>query len=446
MFGITKWGFNGTVKTFHSENAVKLELKNSEQISLDQLVETRVPSFGNNSRFRLKPYLFNGALQAMYLANIDQQKAYKVFYGRELLQYENSAEYPHLEPGECALDYLVKLDTSDEEFKANYEETLPEGYPKLHPRTRYMSEQETATLKESWKLNKRPIIVILHGLLGGSNEYHIRASVEALTKANFNVVVLNNRGCCRSKITTPHIFTALSTDDVRFFIDKLLKEYPDQQLHLLGFSYGSALLANYVGEEKENSKLTSAIALGCPWDLFESGYHIHESVLGSKIFAPQLTKYLLNFVKIHSKMLAEDPSLEIEARIEKAKAGKFDKIWQFDSMFTAPLHGFETLSDYYRNLSPVNLILDVATPMLIINSLDDPLVSNKLPYLEVRLNPYLFLAQTDIGGHFNYVQTDGSLWFLDGMVNWYKLFEDVVGTETSHKRPTNIYSYKLRPH
>lgn len=443
MSNFLKWGFNGSVTPFHSEKTVELQRSKDEPIQFAELVETKVPTFNSKSRFRLKPFLFSGSLQALYSSSIDQQLMYKVWYGREILTYKQSEKYPHLDDGDATLDYVVKLDTDEEEFKLKYEETLPTGYPKLHPRTRFMSQDETGELHHDWATNGKPIVVIIHGLLGGSHEYHIRGTAELLSQNGFNVVVLNSRGCCRSKVTTPHIFTALATDDVRFYIDKLSAEYPNTKLHCIAFSYGSSLLANYLGEEGANCKLTSALVLGCPWDLIESGFAIHESYLGAKIFAPMLTKYLVNFIKIHKDILSTNKELDIEGRLSKLRAEKFDKIWQFDNLFTAPLHGFQTLSEYYRRASPVNRILDIGTPTLILNSTDDPVISGRLPILDIQLNPYLYLAQTDIGGHFNYIKWDNSLWFIDGVVEYFKAFGDVEERQTDYEHSTNVYNHKI---
>jgi uncharacterized protein len=47
---------------------------------------------------------------------------------------------------------------------------------------------------------------------------------------------------------------------------------------------------------------------------------------------------------------------------------------EFDSAVTAPVFGYQDVWDYYNRASSTNKLPDIKTPLLIIQSLDDPIV------------------------------------------------------------------------
>jgi uncharacterized protein len=51
-----------------------------------------------------------------------------------------------------------------------------------------------------WNSSNRPecktLVVILHGLTGGSHEDYVQDLIVELTKSGYNSVVTNFRGCC----------------------------------------------------------------------------------------------------------------------------------------------------------------------------------------------------------------------------------------------------------
>ena len=149
------------------------------------------------------------------------------------------------------------------------------GEGKLYPRTTYFTEDE-------WKqegagagsLDRKPMLVVLHGLSGGSHEVYLRHVIAPLvphgTKdassspvigeaeggsgtrteettdqgLGWEVIVLNARGCARSKITSNILFNARATWDVRQMVSWLREKFPNRPLFGIGFSLGANILTN----------------------------------------------------------------------------------------------------------------------------------------------------------------------------------------------------------
>lgn len=60
-----------------------------------------------------------------------------------------------------------------------------------------------------------PIVLILHGLTGGSQEGYIKWMARAVAASGWRAVVMNYRGCAGLPLTSPKCYDAVSTGDIR---------------------------------------------------------------------------------------------------------------------------------------------------------------------------------------------------------------------------------------
>ncbi|QPG76448.1 hypothetical protein FOA43_003837 [Brettanomyces nanus] len=424
---LPNWGFRNLVHATYSKRTVDLPLNDSDDaatIPLKELVRQYVPQAADSYRYWLKPYLFNGALQSMYVTLADFSKAYPVYYARDIVDVteEEAKKYKNLPSGQFTVDYVVEpKEKTSEEFKRRYQETLPEGYPRLHPRCRYYTEDEMLQVRKLWDADDKPIIIISPGLAGGINEPQIRAISEKLFRSGFHVLVLNSRGCCRSKITTPHLFSGLHTDDMRMTINNLHKRFPGKQIHLAGFSFGGVIISNYLAQEGSDSIISSAVTVSSPWNLLNSCFAINKSFFGRKFFQPAIVYYLNKLAENNRETLKQVPELFDEDEFNRIKK-TFKTTEDFDDKYTGRLAGFPSATCYYLASSPIARIFKIKTPMLIINSEDDPMISTDYPYHDIKKNPYLYMATCDLGGHYSFVDINGKFWYVDVVNDFISAF------------------------
>lgn len=74
-------------------------------------------------------------------------------------------------------------------------------------------------------------------------------------------------------LTSPQLYSALYTDDIRVAVMYIHKQYPRAPLIGIGFSLGANVLTRYLAEEGEKSRLIAGCALACvgpPFSLFRS--------------------------------------------------------------------------------------------------------------------------------------------------------------------------------
>lgn len=420
------FGLRSFVKTYASSSSVALPLKGDaegESKSLVQLTND-VPELRNGTYSMMSPALFNGDLQTMY-ANTPREHIWKVHYGRRCIYWDDGSL--------VTADYRIETPTDKAKWAEQVKYTpLGDKTPPLPTRLRYLNDEEVEELRNLSKedAEQKPLLVLLHGLSGGSHEAYVRAVVDEITKPEFgfDCVVLNSRGCARTPISTPQLFCGVWTEDIRRFVRLLRKEQPEnRRIYLIGFSLGASILANYLGQEGEllntpESRVDAAMVVANPWDLNISSQVLSTSVLGRYLYSPSMAKNLLRLIKNHQHALASHPEFDYEAR-KHVKSME-----DFDNVYTGPLFGFDSAKDYYRSGSSVQRVLGIRIPTLLVNAIDDPIVTKDcIPYVEACKNPYLVLATTSLGGHLGWTQPGpDNNWLAKVSAKFFKTFDTQV--------------------
>lgn len=430
-------GVRSFVHTQIANDSIKLPLVNGTLESLGSLVKENVPELKDGTYDYLSPGLFNGNMQTMYAGAGKFEDVNKVYYGRRIITF------PDENNSIVSADYLIPPPSSKEEWTKDLEYSPLTNPPKPLARTRYLKPEEIKKFERKYTQDDKPLLVVLHGLSGGSHESYVRAVVDDISQGSFSssssssstsskkedqhpfdCVVLNSRGCARTPITTPQLFCAIWTDDIRRFVQILHKEQPGRRLYLVGFSLGASILANYLGQQGSLAtndalnRVEGAIIVANPWDLNHSNQYLNTSFMGQKVYSPVMAKNLINLVKHHKDVLAQSPVFDYENR------KKVHTIAEFDDYFTAPLFGFDSSKDYYRSASSVHRIMNIKVPTLILNALDDPIVHHDcIPYKEAAKNPYLVLSTTSLGGHIGWFQPGNKLWYPPVISKFFKTLD-----------------------
>ena len=88
------------------------------------------------------------------------------------------------------------------------------------------------------------MLVVLHGLSGGSHEIYLRHIIAPLGAKGWEACVVNFRGCAKSKVTSSILYNARATWDFRQTVQWLQKTFPQRPLFGIGFSLGANVLTN----------------------------------------------------------------------------------------------------------------------------------------------------------------------------------------------------------
>jgi predicted alpha/beta-fold hydrolase len=334
----------GHGKTFytHHPSPVPLTTKSGSKTTLAQIAQDSIPPC------RLNPFLFNGHLQTMYTARPDPGPP--IFYKRKLFDSNHSVY-----PGTYAVDFVVTKEEGEAATKTK-DASLPE-------RTANFTSAEWDDMNSK---DTTPMIIALHGLSGGSHEVYLRETLAPLTASGWAACVVNGRGCALSKVTTPQLFNARATWDVRQTIAHLRELYPNRPLYAVGFSLGANILTNYVGEEGDKCVLRAAVACSNPWNLDVCNIELQRTWVGLEIYARTMGANLKKLFVLHREQILKNEGVDED----KVMGSRY--LFEFDRHVQCPTWGYPTEGAYYRDSESVDALLAVRVPFLGINAEDDP--------------------------------------------------------------------------
>ncbi|KAK7935750.1 alpha/beta fold family protein [Apiospora marii] len=405
-----EWFGRANVDFHASKTPIKISEKDGSPRTLLDICQETVPPC------QLNPLLFNGHLQTCWTAA--NKAAPPVHYKRQIFEAEHSGY-----SGSFTADFFTP------EAAAEADETLPE-------RTTYFSDEELAAGIGSD--DARPMLVVLHGLSGGSHEVYLRHGISPLLESGaWEACVVNSRGCAMSKITTGILYNARATWDTRQLVRYLRKTFPNRPLFGLGFSLGACILTNYLGEEGANCQLKAAIACANPWNLELSSKALKRTFLGHNLYSRVLGTAM--------KKLAETHRTEIEkfTDLSMDELTKLTYLYEFDRVVQCAAWGYPTEDAYYRDASSVDSVLAIRIPYLAINCTDDPIsAAESWPVGEIKQNPYAVLCGTSLGGHLGWFEIGGGRWHSKPITNFfnYMAFKaDLTKIETEKKDSGKTY-------
>jgi predicted alpha/beta-fold hydrolase len=210
------WFGRAKIAFTHSPSPLALQRKDGTATDLLKVCEATTPPC------QLNPLLFNGDLQTMWTAV--KEHGPPIYYRRRIFDADHKTYM-----GTFTVDFAV-------DPHQDVEESLP-------PRTAFFSEDDFAKIGSD---DSRPMLFVLHGLSGGSHEIYLRHAIAPLVMdgGNWDVCVVNARGCANSKVTSGVLFNARATWDLRQVVNWARHTFPNRPLFGLGFSLGACILTN----------------------------------------------------------------------------------------------------------------------------------------------------------------------------------------------------------
>jgi len=234
--------------------------------------------------------------------------------------------------------------------------------------------------------SKNPVAVLFHGLEGNSKRYYITRLAKKLLDRNFNVVMVNFRGCGDKINRKRRFYHSGEIDDIDTVLKWVQSQYPKSPIYTVGFSLGGSALLNYLKEHGTHHPILANVAISTPFELKKGCENLDSGI--NRMYAKRFLKTLAE--KLEQKR-AYYPDLPIYS-------GK--TLYDFDNQVTAPLHGFDDADDYYQKCSSYYFMDQIKTASLIIHSKADPLTPFKwTPISDIKRNAKLFTCFPDEGGH-----------------------------------------------
>ncbi|XP_060844311.1 abhydrolase domain-containing protein 2 [Rhopalosiphum padi] len=223
-------------------------------------------------------------------------------------------------------------------------------------------------------------VVIVPGICNSSESDYIRTFVNYTQNQGYRCAVLNHVGALHNvPVTASRIFTYGHTDDLHVMLCNLSEHYPNTKIIVIGYSMGGNLVTKYLGESRHNrpSSVIAGVSICQPYDALKAtGVLLHWQNF-RRLYLYALTEAIKALILKHrSKLLADDVK-EQYSLIEKDIISAAT-LPELDDAYTRKVNNFKNLHEFYRWSSCLHYINNLKTPMIFINSRDDPLVPEDL--------------------------------------------------------------------
>ncbi|KAL6764005.1 Alpha/Beta hydrolase protein [Haematococcus lacustris] len=264
-----------------------------------------------------------------------------------------------------------------------------------------------------------PVLLVLHGINGGSQEGYCKWMCEAARSRGWRAVVLNYRGCSGLPLTSPRGYAATLTHDVHYAITSIKARFPAAPLFAVGYSLGGVFLTKYLSEADrglhaslaaassafkpfEGSGLVATAVVSTPVCLFNSSQNLSKPWTAGYLYNMALAYKLREFMVEHRAAITAHTSLNVDKAMQHWEMGAIE------DEGIPHTFGFSNRQEYYEASNSLQYIPFIRTPTLFLVSKDDPFLG-VLPDEECSANPHTLLAATARGGHVAFLE---GLWPL----------------------------------
>ena len=282
-------------------------------------------------------------------------------------------------------------------LKNRHLQTLYPTLMKKNPSLKYSIEEFTLSdgdfLELFWykkNLNKK-IVILLHGLGGSYRSPYIPSLMQSLYYAGFSPVLVHFRGCGTKPNNLPRSYHSGDTGDISEVIDRLAVQ--NDNIFLIGFSLGANVALKYLAEKKDTTPVKKAIAVSTPFKLDICSTQIDKGF--AKIYQYRLLQQL--------KSMLLEKKRRFELPFSKKQIQSIQNFWEFDALYTAPIHGFKNAKHYYDTSSSYYILKKITTPTLLIHAEDDPFMTPEVLPKKDSLPAKVTLQLLKHGGHVGFV-------------------------------------------
>jgi len=209
-------------------------------------------------------------------------------------------------------------------------------------------------------------LVLFHGLEGSSQSQYAQAFASIARERGWAFSVPHFRGCSGELNRGPRAYHSGDFEEIGWILRRL-RATRSAPLLAVGVSLGGNALLRWAQEAGESAAATAAsVAAVCsPIDLAASGRAIDQGfnwLVYSRMFLATMKPKALAKLQQHPGLFNAD-------KLTGART-----LFEFDNVFTAPLHGYKDTPDYWARASAKPHLAQIRIPALVLNAGNDPFV------------------------------------------------------------------------
>ncbi|MFM9991369.1 MAG: YheT family hydrolase [Burkholderiaceae bacterium] len=241
-----------------------------------------------------------------------------------------------------------------------------------------------------------PLLILFHGLEGSSQSHYAKAFAHIAQLQQWQIAVVHFRGCGGEINLAPRAYHSGDYQEIHWMMEQIHHHHAGPK-YAVGISLGGNALMRWVQESgvSAHQYLRGASAVCSPLDLYSSGQAIGQGI-NRYIYTP----WFLRTMKPRAlQKLKQFPNLFDREQLMRAK-----DLYDFDNVFTAPLHGYKNTQDYWIKASAKPHMHNIVLPSLVIHAQNDPFIpAHSLPKVQ-EVSQDVELWQPRTGGHVGFVQ------------------------------------------
>ena len=263
----------------------------------------------------------------------------------------------------------------------------------------------------------KPLLVLFHGLEGSSGSHYAQAFAHWARGHGWRFAVPHFRGCSGELNLAPRAYHSGDFQEIGWMLARIRSQHAGT-IAAVGVSLGGNALLRWAEEAGDSAgAIAQAVcAVSSPIDLAAGGHAI-----GTGFNRQVYTRMFLRSMKPKAlRKLAQHPGLFDREKLLAART-----LYEFDDVFTAPLHGFRNTDDYWLRGSAKPHLRRIRIPTLVLNARNDPFVPAHCLPQPREVGEFVTLWQPPHGGHVGF---PGGRW--PGHV--HTLPEQVMGWIKSH--------------
>lgn len=209
------------------------------------------------------------------------------------------------------------------------------------------------------------LLVLFHGLEGDSRSHYSRILMAGCERRGWLGLVVHFRGCSGHPNRMPRAYHSGDSAEIDWVLARVAARWPAARRHAVGVSLGGNALAKWAGELGAAAQSVVATAtVSAPFDLAAAGHALDWR--GNRVYQDM---FLRSLRRKALAMVRRFPGLADPRRIAASRS-----LLDFDDAFTAPVHGFAGVHDYWARAAARPWLGQVRLPLLALNAENDPFV------------------------------------------------------------------------
>lgn len=260
-------------------------------------------------------------------------------------------------------------------------------------------ERERITTKDNdfldldWLVgNNKQLVILTHGLEGNTQRSYIKSAAKFFNQHSWDVLAWNCRSCSGEMNRAKRLYSHGEIDDIGEVLQHALQTKNYEKVIFIGYSMGGNITMKYLGVNgKEIPDVVKAgLAFSSPTDL-----------KASMVETEKTQNYIYN--KRFLLSLKEKMKIKAQQYPDLVNMSNFKKVKNWDDFMTyyyAPLHDHNSLDEFYHYASSRNFVSGTNIPILLVNALNDPLLSPECsPFDIADTHPLFHIETPKTGGH-----------------------------------------------